>query len=76
MATTCSQCRFYFTPPTVNGCGECRRDPPVARLSYNGIHDDLGLGVWPLVLPEHWCGVFEPRPVDRSQRRTIAAQRR
>ncbi|NLY02437.1 MAG: hypothetical protein GXY83_40655 [Rhodopirellula sp.] len=48
----------------------------VARLTYEGRHEDHDVGVWPLVLPEHWCGVFEPQPVDRSQRNAITAGRR
>lgn len=44
--STCKNCRFFN-----GGFETCCRMPPVAR--------DYGLGVWPQVNIEDWCGEFQ-----------------
>lgn len=56
----CNNCR-YFCPdeeddPTVDS-GECRRRSPVFCSSS----DMMGLGAWPVVLMNDWCGDFEAK---------------
>lgn len=58
MKPACSECRFFAASKTLSCYGECRRHPPVPRLTYEGRHDELGGGVWPPVLPDEWCGHF------------------
>jgi hypothetical protein len=63
MKPTCSMCRFFSPNSSEYGRDECRRRSPGPRLTYQGRHDEFGLGAWPFVLPQHWCGEFEPEVV-------------
>ncbi len=61
MKPSCLACRFFSPHSNQYGHNECRRRSPAPRLTYDGRHDELGLGAWPVVLEEHWCGEFEPQ---------------
>lgn len=52
--------RFELGP-----AGECRRNPPVPALTYDGRHDDVKAAIWPVVLPSSWCGRQEQRLGER-----------
>jgi len=65
---TCRTCA-YFQPQEEFGeygivymhyakgtAGECRLNPPVVALTYQGGHDRSGVAVWPIVMASWWCG--------------------
>jgi hypothetical protein len=66
MKVTCSCCRYFLPLPNGHRRNQCRRRAPAPRLTYDGRHDLLEPGVWPVVSPEDWCGDFIPRVVIRS----------
>jgi hypothetical protein len=63
MKPMCSTCRFFSPRYPTGFSEECHRHSPAPRLTFDGRHDDFGFGVWPAVLPDYWCGEFEPRVV-------------
>lgn len=54
MDEQCVNCKFYFQAEAYRG--QCRLDPPRVRNPYDG------LGVFPIVNPEMWCGEWEAQP--------------
>jgi len=56
----CELCRFYV--PIWNGRleGKCHVNPPVIDESFDNARSDAGLGNWPKVTPEDWCGSWLP----------------
>ena len=66
MKPTCSACRFFLPRHPIGCFDECRRHSPAPRLTFDGRHDDFEFGVWPAVLPEHWCGEFEQQVSGRQ----------
>lgn len=43
--------------------GACKANPPVPAPDYS----ESKLGVWPIVLDNFWCGIFEPKIKIREQ---------
>lgn len=83
----CLTCRYFQQRRWFGECGnaiircelglggECRREPPVARLTYDGRHDLSSAGVWPIVHASAWCGQYRPRKQsDTSEPAAAAAQ--
>ena len=56
MKLTCACCRFFAPKSAGQPRNECRRHSPTARLGVDGRHDEFGIGVWPIVAPNLWCG--------------------
>lgn len=56
----CVGCRFY--QPAGPNRGECRVNPPVRQ----GGEDDPADFAWPIVLPESWCGHWQPAAASRD----------
>ena len=61
MKATCVCCRFFSPKSAGQPRNECRRRTPESRRAERGRHDELGIGVWPIVSPDAWCGEFESR---------------
>lgn len=53
----CATCRFFRTQVDIAGqpCGTCQRYPPGPPL------DDDGFSMFPVVVPEWWCGEYQPQ---------------
>ena len=66
MKVTCACCRFFSPKSVAQPRHECHRRAPVPRLGQDGRHDEFGIGVWPIVLPEKWCGEFKRLVVTRN----------
>jgi hypothetical protein len=56
MSEYCESCRFFLI--TRNIAGKCRRYPP--KVVMNPDFDRLDLE-YPLMLPNGWCGEFQPQ---------------
>lgn len=52
MSKTCETCRFW-SKPSGDSFGECRRHPPVSMNSYE-------IGTFPFTGLGYWCGEYEP----------------
>lgn len=61
MKVACSCCRFFSPKSPGHPRDECRRYSPAPRLAHDGRHDQFAIGIWPAVLPDHWCGDFKRR---------------
>ena len=71
--SVCLTCKFFEQQEVFGECsnihircelgsaGECRLNPPVAALTYDGRHDRSTAGVWPVVHASSWCGRHQPR---------------
>lgn len=61
--TACVDCRFFDQFPIQkkqdNVLGACKANPPSPARADN--KDESKLGVWPLVLGDWWCGIFEEK---------------
>ena len=75
MKPRCSTCRFFSPQSSVSFLDECRRHSPIPRLTFDGRHDEHGLGAWPAVLPDHWCGEFEERVISPQASNAAALAR-
>jgi hypothetical protein len=57
LVAICANCEHFsletYLVPHSPGAGECRVNPP------RYVKGDA-LGRWPMVLPDYWCGRFEP----------------
>lgn len=65
MKVSCACCRYFSSKSAVRPRHECRRRSPAPRLGVDGRHDEFGLGVWPIVSPDGWCGEFKRQIVTR-----------
>lgn len=65
MKVSCACCRFFSPKSVTQPRHECHRRAPVPRLGPDGRHDELGIGVWPIVSPEKWCGEFKRLVITR-----------
>jgi len=74
MKVACSCCRYFSPVSNRDRLSHCRRHSPAPRLTYDGRHDVLDLGVWPVVLPEEWCGEFKRRVAIRHTTIATGAQ--
>lgn len=54
MKRSCAECRFSHPGSNYR---ECRRLPPPHHKPHSAAAD---CATWPVVLPESWCGEFEP----------------
>ena len=61
MKVTCACCRYFSPRSAGHPRNECRRHSPAPRLTCDGRHDEFGIGVWPIVSAEGWCGEFKRR---------------
>lgn len=61
MKVNCACCSYFSPMSNRHRRNQCRRRAPAPRLTYDGRHDVLELGVWPVVTPEDWCGEFKRR---------------
>jgi hypothetical protein len=63
----CETCRFWEPPSGYSGdYGECHHTAPAPRLAFRETDYDGNFVTfvnWPLVLPDEWCGAWQPRPV-------------
>ena len=69
----CLTCRFFAQQEyfgeyitikircRLGSAGECRLNPPVVPLDYEGRHRDAAIGLWPIVHASSWCGRHRPR---------------
>ena len=74
MKVICACCRFFSAIDDRYQKGQCRRRTPVPRLVFDGRHDGSGIGVWPIISSESWCGEFEHRfDALREQQDTVEA---
>jgi hypothetical protein len=71
MKIACSCCRYFAPKSASRSRNECRRHTPAPRLP----HDQSPLGIWPAVLPDHWCGEFKRRVTIHSSMHAIPMTR-
>jgi len=45
--------------------GECRLNPPIVPLGYDGKHDTWSVAVYPIVFASYWCGRHTSRRPSR-----------
>jgi hypothetical protein len=69
----CLRCKYFQQREVFGECGnvhircelgpagECRLNPPVPALTYDGRHGDVRAAVWPVVLASSWCGQYRRR---------------
>lgn len=83
----CLTCEYFHQQEAFGECGnvhircrlgsggQCRRHPPVARLTYQGTHDEHRPGIWPIVYASGWCGHYRPGTRPFASPSTAAATR-
>jgi hypothetical protein len=68
----CEACRFWEPPSGYSGdYGECHHAAPAPRLGFRDTDDDgngnyIDFVNWPLVLPDEWCGEWQPLPAKQK----------
>ncbi len=59
MKPACAYCCFFSRKSVGHPRNECRRHSPAPRLAADGRHAEIGIGVWPIVAPNGWCGEYK-----------------
>lgn len=66
MAESCGNCRFFSALKEL-----CRKNPPIPFPSQDSRGQIIGLGMFPPVKSDNWCGAYEPSPKPESVERIV-----